>query len=380
MIGIFKNTGLYLCYLMIVFSTKVHANWVGDIRVTAKGFQESLFSADDLARTELLFILEKLKIRGDLPESVLKELADARENPSRLFYSPGFRKEKKGKGINWESPNSDVSYLLKYQSAIDVLQSDVHRIVFFSLFDPSHSDQIGYLFGGLRVHRIPHTEIGFDEIVEIADFIRTNDMWDDWILFRGMAEQAILDGHLKVEIVDIEAAFISGFKEREIPLPSYHSTVVEDSFRTFTGQLVSGAEESGRLADFYKSPYCRLPLRSPYRERLLSALQKSDLSDRRLILKWWHDVYFLPGGMEAKGRRKILEPYIREAFDSAKKGRGGNASFNEEAFMRDPFISELLAAGRDDRNLHRETNEIISSLKGEKYEEPDVNTMTPIVY
>ncbi len=375
-----KNFGLISILMMC--SITVHANWPQLILDNL----DEVARANDLfrkaAESKLLSILKRLNIkREDLPEEVFEELKYAIENPSRLFYYRGFRKIKEKyrvpldqvppeyrhtaenmRDYDWESPHFDVSQLLNYRSAIEVLQSDIHRAFFFSLFDPLNSDHVEGLLKGLRVHRVSHTEIGFDEVVEIADFIQTNNMWDDWILFRGMAKQAISDEHLKVEIVDIEAAFISTTKQREFPLESYRSAVVEDSFWAFTDELVSRAEKSGKLVDLYRSPYCNLPLRSPYREKLLSALQKSDLSDKDLILKWWQDVSYLPGGRQWKGKKELLKTYIKEAFNSAKRGRTRGRVFDEKAFMEDPFISKLMEATKENENLGEAVREVLDSL------------------
>jgi len=219
----FENLQLTLI-LLVLFPTTVYGNWPGDFIIRGlkqgdqshsekfnPGVQLDLFADDDYAATELLFILERTGIKSNLPEEMFKRLRDARRNPSWLFHSPfrPLRKTNKSASLHH---NLSISHLLKlthYRSAIDVLRSDdVYRVFFFSLFDPSkvHIDD---LFVGLRVHNLPaYQEIGFDEVREIATHIQTTGIWDEWLLFKDMAEQAISEGHLKAGIIDIEAGFL----------------------------------------------------------------------------------------------------------------------------------------------------------------------------
>ena len=343
-----------LSIFLILFSITTYADW--PILVT-KGMADLIQRSPHLkkvAKLETLSILERLKIRADLPKKTFDNFKDARNNPSRLFYSMNFRKVKKDAYSS--HPDVDVLSLSGYRSAIEVLQSDIHRAFFFSLFDPSDMNHVEGLFMGLRAHQITHTEIGFDEALEISRLIGTDTMWDEWVLFKEMAEQAISEGQ---RVIDIEASFFSGSGNRDFLLGQ--SGRVRDSFRTFTDNLISRAEESGRLADLYKNPYLNLPMESPYREKFLSALQKSDLSDKDLILKWWRDVHFLE--TTASDQNKFLKPHIKAAFDSAK--RGGH--FDEKIFIEDPFITELIKATKENNGLLEAANEVISSLRGRKY-------------
>ena len=368
----FKVFRVLLLIFLILSSTTTYGGWPGDIGPKIKGvFQKNLFSPENYARTELSFILKRNGIRDDLPEEILKEFMDARENPSKLFESWGFREIETNQVLYSEHTEAALS-IKNYRSALEVLQSKVHRDFFFSLFDPGNLDHLGDLFMGLRAHQVPYREISFEEALEISRLIRTDPMWDEWVLFRKMAEQAVSKGQLKVGVIDIEASFFSAFGQRGF-LP-WQPSGMQDSFKAFTDNLISKAEESGRLVDLYKSPYFRLPVRSPYRGNFLAALQRSDLSDKDMILKWWEDVHI--SNITTAEQHEFLKPYIKKAFDLAN--RGGH--FDEAVFMGDPFISELMRATQESDRLNRAVSEILSSLKQERgrrgLQDYDIDTVT----
>ena len=354
---VFKNLGLISLFLMMC-SITVHAHIItlvtgpkGFRGVELKGLQDP-----DISDAEFIDILDQLDIRinTNLPSDVLQEFKDTGGDPTRLFRSKNFRKTQKGAYL--AGPDNDVFSLNHYRSAIEVLQSENHAAFFFSLFNPRDMEQVDGLFLGLRVHKIAHREIGHDETMEIANQLRTTNLWEEWVQFKGMAmaEKAFSEGQLRVGVIDIEASFFSAFGRENYLLS--HRPPVKDSFRNFTDELIARAEESGELVDLYKNPYCNLPVESPYRRKFLSAVRKSDLSDSDFILKWWQDAKLLaetPGG-----EKEFLKGYMKPAFENARRG----SHFSRRNFGTDPFISQLTKAARDDESLREAMQEVMDSL------------------
>ena len=364
-----KIISLKLIFIfLLLFSIKIYASW--DVFV---GWSVRVLLEDpNLSYKEFRSVLEELKIETDLSDEVLEELKNTEGDAARLFRSKNFRKTKKNAYLS--GPDNDVFSINNFRSAIDVLQSKVHRDFFFSLFDPSDMGQVDGLFLGLRVHRIPHREIGLDETMEIARQLRETSMLEEWVLFRDMAQQAVSEDRLRVSVTDIEASFFSAFGRENYLLS--HRPPVRDSFRVFTDDLISSATDSERLVDLYKSPYCNLPEKSPYRENFLSAVRKSDLdfSDREFISKWWKDVSIL-ARQTGKNRNEFLKPYLKIAFDRA---RGGNF-FSYRIYSADPFVLKLTRAAREDRGLGEAMDEVLSWLKetrGSVLRDYDIDTVT----
>ena len=295
---------------------------------------------------------------SDIPEDVFLDLERALGNSSDLFSAT----EKSQRTVPRNSRHYDEQILFdRYRSALELLSEGtyarVYRAFFFSRFDFSPK-QIRKLFLGL-LSGTPWSmwKSHYDGSLISAPSV-LNDLWER---FEGIVEQAVEEGYLQVDIIDIEAAFLS------VPFDFFiHEGTKANPLDRAFATLTDGFVNKRKAVELYRSPYLRLSRTNPYRDKILFNLTKEDLSDKDLILKWWKDVDSVSSreeGLEQSVNEAgtngyfILRSFIQSSVDAAKKTEDFEKAFNE-----DPFILELFRAVKDDKPFGQVVDEISSTV------------------